>query len=486
MDTILLREAVTSVNKKISRCVFSFSFLLARVALFCVPAVAHSAPWEFGVDIDLGVIYTDNIFLDQDGLEESEIVYTIVPEFYLTSDGDRIDADIRYRPEAYFYQTYSDADTVFHVVDATMTSALVREKLFLFLSASNFQSIIVPEMELPTGNVPITSNRVDARILEARPYWQQRIGSADFLLEADYTDIRYDDDLFQNSTIKRGKFELDNIERQQGLAWGVSYDHALVEYESSLPWEYQRAALEIGYWINVNFRIFTVGGAETDLEKVLEPNLDAEFWEAGFQYTPSQRLNLEAAWGDRYHGSSFRLNFDYTLRRGLMALSYYEEPTTRAQLPPGQRPINDKDNLDGILDRPGRSDQFLRRRLDLVTIIKLVKSELSLRVFGERREQRTSADGMPLADEDYVGAALRWRWNLGVKTALGLGGDISRLSSDATRGDDLLRYFADLTYRFSERISLRGEIIHSSQQGRELSDFAYDENQFRLLLHTEF
>ncbi len=181
-DTILRREKITGMNKKINRCLFSFLFPLA--AVFCVPVTAHSAPWDFGVNIDLGVIYTDNIFLEQDGLEESDIVYTIIPEFYLTTDGDRIDADIRYRPEAYFYRSNSDADSVFHVVDATMTSALVREKLFLLLSASNFQSIITPTGRFPTSNIPISGNRVDARILEARPYWQQRIGSMDVLAPA--------------------------------------------------------------------------------------------------------------------------------------------------------------------------------------------------------------------------------------------------------------------------------------------------------------
>ena len=124
-----------------------------------MPVVVHSAPWDFGVDVDLGVIFTDNIFLAQDGLEESETVYMIAPEFYLTSEGDRIDADIRYRPEAYFYRSNSDADTVFHVVDAAMTGTLVNEKLFLFLSASNFQSIITSVAQFPTTNLPLSSEQ---------------------------------------------------------------------------------------------------------------------------------------------------------------------------------------------------------------------------------------------------------------------------------------------------------------------------------------
>ena len=162
-DTILLREDVPGVNRKINTGIFFGPLLPVGVAVFCLPVVAHSAPWDFGVNIDLGAIYTDNVFLAQDGLEESEIVYTIAPEFYLTSYGDRIEANIRYRPEAYFYRSNSDADTVFHVVDAAMTSALVREKLFLFLSASNYQSIITPVGRFPSSNIPIGHSGISPR-----------------------------------------------------------------------------------------------------------------------------------------------------------------------------------------------------------------------------------------------------------------------------------------------------------------------------------
>lgn len=465
----------------------AISFIRFRMALIAVlgaPAAVYSAPWDFGVNIDLGAIYTDNIFLDQAGQEEGDLVYTIAPEFYLTSDGDRIDADFRYRPEAYFYQSNTDANAVFHVLDATMTGALVREKFFLFLSASNFQSIVTPEGQFPTNNVPISNNRVDSRILEVRPYWEQRLGSMDLLLELAYIDIRFDDPQFQNNTIRRGLFELNSIDRQQGFAWSTGYRNVISDYEDSAPWEFQRAELDIGYWITGNARVFVVGGAESDIDNLLESNLDAEFWEVGMQYRPSDRFNLEFAAGDRSYGRSFRANFEYRLRRGDTSLDYSETPATGAQLPLGYRPVEDTDNLGNILDEPGRSDRFVRKRLNWTTDIELLRSALTVRVFGERREQRVSADGMPLDEEQFAGVAIRWGWNMGVNTAVGIGVDVSR-RDDSVREDDLRRLQIDLTYRLSERLSLLGVIMRSSQEGRESSEFDYVENQFRLLLRTE-
>jgi hypothetical protein len=90
-----------------------------------------------------------------------------------------------------------------------------------------------------------------------------------------------------------------------------------------------------------------------------------------------------------------------------------------------------------------------------------------------------------LEDESYSGAALRWNWNLGTKTTLGLGTDISERDQTG-RKDELLRAYADLAYNFSERLSVRLEGVHSSQDGVESDDYDYDENQIRLMLRTEF
>ena len=91
---------------------------------------------------------------------------------------------------------------------------------------------------------------------------------------------------------------------------------------------------------------------------------------------------------------------------------------------------------------------------------------------------------MPLDDEELAGVAIRWGWNMGVNTTLGLGADVSR-RDDSMREDELRRFQLDLAYRFSQRLSLRAEIIHSSQVGTESDEFDYDENQYRLLLRTE-
>ena len=159
-----------------------------------------------------------------------------------------------------FYSEFDEFDEVFHNLDASLTSALVRERLFLTINAANFQSISDPEERIPSDNLSLSGNRTESRVLQATPYWQQRIGTADLLIRASYTDFEYDDEQFQSSNSLDGYLELGNIERQQGFAWQVDYQYRRTEYEVSPPWDYQRASLDIGAWINATTRLFVVGG----------------------------------------------------------------------------------------------------------------------------------------------------------------------------------------------------------------------------------
>lgn len=457
---------------------------LAAVLLGFSTAFA-AAPWEYGVNLDIGLVNTDNVFLADDGLEEADTVATISPEFFLTNAGDRINANIRYQPQAYYYDKNSESDTVYHVVDATMTTTLIRERLDLNLRASNTQSILTPEAQFPTTNIPITANRVDTRVLEVRPAWKQRIGNADFNLDLGYADLAYDDLLSQDSVTKSGSFGLNNIDRQQGFAWGVGYNHFRIEYEISPPWEYQRAEGTVGYWFGGTTRLFVSGGAETDPANIENSNIDESFWEIGVQYVPSDRLNLEAAIGDRSYGTSFRANLAYTMRRGKTQLTYIEGPATNAQIPQERRPIIQTDNFDTVLDRPGSADRFLHRNLNWTTGITLAKSELTVRVFSERRENRTDAIGTVLENLDYAGAAIRWSWRAGARTTFGIGTDYAR-REDSNQNTDLTRFQVDAAYRFGPRLSVRAEVANSKQNGRENANFDYTENQYRLFLRTEF
>ena len=463
------------------------------IGLILWAAAIHPAigePWDFSTVVDLGVIYTDNLRLAPEGLEESDYIYTIAPTFSLSTEGDRITADLRYRPEAYIFDTAPESDSIFHVVDASLTSTLVRDALFLDASATNFQTIVTPDQRIPTSNVPISGNRAESTILQARPYWQQDLGFATILAEVSYLDTRYSEvdstqaASLQDSTERRAGFNLNNHALQRGIAWGIDYSYRRVEYEVAVPWKFQRASANLGYWANGTVRVFASGGVETAFDNPFDSSMDDSFWEAGFQYKPTQRLDLEVAAGERAYGNSYRARLNYDLRRGRTSLTYTERPSTTGGSGLGRRPLIDPDNLDDFLNRPGQSDRFISKRGQWLTTIELAKSDMSLRIFHEERFERTTATGDDVNDEEHRGAAFRWNWNLGVKSTLGFVADYSKRETEV-RDATLTRFSLDYSYRFTDRLQIVAVVQRSEENARN-SDDDYVENNYRLTLRAGF
>jgi len=458
---------------------------------FLASAGIHSAPWEFGATIDLAGVYTDNILLTEGADQQSETIYSISPIFSASTDGDRLEADFQYSPQANFYKEFSDADQVYHSLDASLVTTIVRDAVFVYASATKTQSIVTPDASIPTTNIPITANRIDARVLELRPYWQQDLGFANLLAEVSYFDIKYDEldeteqDFYQNNDEKRINFSLDNYERQQGLAWGVAYRRQAVEYEEALPWKYQRATASLGFWINGSLRLFASGGAETAFDNILAGDMDDTFWEGGFQYRPNPRVDIELAAGERSFGESYRGRLSYEYRRGTTSISYSEEPSTLGQAIGNVRPIRRDDNIDELLGRPGATDRFLRKRGEWSTTVGLAKSNLSFRFLFEQREQRSTDAGLPLTDEDYVGGAVRWTWDIGSRSTFSASTDYFVRETQAI-DSELTRYAMDYAYRFAQRLSIVFLVQRSQEEGRVSSAGDYTENQFRITLRTEF
>ena len=463
--------------------------LLPVSGLTVLSSLAGAQEWEYGVDVDLGVVRSDNVFLADEGDERWDTVYLVSPEFYAEVDRDRLEANLRYRPQAVFFNDYSESDEVYHQVDASVTGALIRDRFFVYLSAVNFQSVVTPEGQIPTNNLSITDNRADSTVYEVRPYLLQKLGAAELYASVAYIGTDYEESSFQTSDERQAYISLDNFSRQQGIAWKIDYEYRRVEYETAIPWDFQRASLNLGYWINGNTRLFASGGAETSFDNFFDSNMDADFWEAGFQYAPSQRLNLELAAGDRSYGTSFRGLFQFEFRRGEISFSYNEDPATRSELAFDRRPIVDDNPLDGSLDRPDSADRFVLKRGEVVASFNLPKSEIRLRLFSEQREDASTAEGTPIGDERLVGLGFNWTWSFGSRTTLSVSADIadreSRVNNvdgqNAVVDDELSVFDIGLGYRLGNRTSLRLEAARSEQDGL-LSGQQYIENQYRLLV----
>ncbi|MDZ7644752.1 MAG: TIGR03016 family PEP-CTERM system-associated outer membrane protein [Woeseiaceae bacterium] len=430
------------------------------------------------------------MFLADEGLEESETVYQVSPTINLTKESERVNANITYAPQALFYEDTTDADEVYHVLDAALNTVLLRDRFFLDFSAVNFQIVDAAENRFPTSNIPITTRRTDTAIWSVTPRWQERIGPAQMLAQGTFRQTNFDE--FGtlgtlDSDEKSGMLQFNNLHQNEGVSWALRYQYMRLDYDGeALPWEYQQASAELGYWIGAGLRIFGSGGVETPFDAFLEPDMKDTFWEAGFAYNPDERLELEIAAGERSFGTSLRGRLAYEMRRGRTELTYSENPSTQNNALSGRRPIQQTDNLDDFLARIDNNNKFVRKRAEWLNSIELNKTSITLRLFNEEREETFTLEGDPRPDESYRGAALRIDWDAGARLSLGLTGDIA----DRDRGgseEELTRFGVDASYRLSRRFTLtaRAQRSEAESQGGGFGFRNYTENQYQLILRTE-
>lgn len=468
----------------------AFNRRFAAASILFVSQAVLAAPWDFETIVDVDLIRTDNLTLAPAGLEEGETLYRIATAFRLSTEGQRLTADVYYRPQATFYSDVPDSDEVFHSADASATVSLVKDALFIYASGLNFQSFISPEGEIPSTNIPLSDNRIDSTVLEVRPYWEQDLGFANILAGYHFIDTSYNElelspmSLDQNNDERIGTFNLNNHRQEAGFAWGVEYENRRLNYETALPWEFQQAKVNLGFWVNGVTRLFVSGGLESPFDSFIDSSLEDETWEAGFQYKPNQRLDLEIAGGERSFGTSYRARMSYELRRGQMTISYVEQPMSQGQFSGDRRPQFLIDSLQDILNRPGAADRSVQRRAEWTTNLELTKSDISFRLYWDDRDQRTTDAGSELEDESLAGATFRWAWNLGTKSQLGFDVDAIRLESGRSE-DEVLSLSVNYSYRMSQRFSVVLLALRTEQLTDAASIGRYTENQLRLTLRAE-
>lgn len=446
-----------------------------------------NAEWKLGTVLDLSIIHSDNIRLAPGGAEESESVYSISPTFTASTASDRVTADIRYRPEALFYENNSSADDIYHVVDAIADATLVKDLLYIGFDAAKFQSSESPDGQFLTSNIPISGNRLDSTTWGFSPRLQRRLGQADLLVTTRYQNVSYDRKEFLDSDEKSAGLSVDNFSVGSGVSWALRYEYTRMDFGAmALPWEYQQASAELGYWVSDSLRVFVSGGVETPFDEFYVADMSDSFWESGFEYNPNERLNLVLAAGERGFGTSARGSFTYRMRRGGITISYIEDPSTQNEVRGSRRPLQTSDNLDDFLSRPGVNNQFIRKRAELIGDIDLAKTSVSLRVFSEKREDVFSLDGIRQQKESFEGAALRLSWQLGAKLGLGLSADIAKRDGASSLGEDLTRTSLDISYRMSRRFSLIARALRTVEDGNQTTFAGYTENQYHLTLRAEF
>lgn len=433
----------------------------APLLLLVMATASHAA--EFGGSISVGVANTDNVRLAREPLAESETIYQLLPSLSFMHESQRFDVALLYGFQGYQYEDL-DQTATYHQFDGRLTATLVRDALYFDAGAVRSQSLRDPDEGIPTDGLPLNNNLVDRDEFFVNPRFERTFGQS-VSVNASYrvTDTRFGDDLIQEHTTEAGRFEIENYRAEQGFTWAARYSREETDYDTAIPWEYQKASAELGFWVNGNLRVFGSGGEESAWDDFVDRSLADPFWEAGFAYSSGEKISAEFAAGERSFGTSWRGNVDIEFRRGSIAFSYAETPTTSGQDRYRRGSLVDPDQPDDFLNRPGSAERYIAERLNLTLALDFRRTGLTIVAFDENRTGRFSADGTPRPDESQRGITVRASWQMGVRTAISASGSqVNRKATDV-RDTDFVRAGLGLQYRLGNKTSLSLNYSYSEE-----------------------
>ena len=376
------------------------------------------AGWNFVPRIELRETYVDNVDLDNRD-EEEEFVTEINPGFSLTKEDGRFIANIDYQLSNLFYLEESDRNESLHQLDAVTTTEILKQLFFLDFEAQAFQSLIDPTNRASTRLINTTGNRTDVERASISPHLNYAIGSfAIFNARYRYTVEEFDDEGSRNGNINalsdndrnRYEFDLINYSLDDRFTWGLHYEYEELDFDDQPKFDFEKYYADIGYRLTNSIRLIgNYGYEDNDFTRdIRTDDPDDEIWEAGFQWSITQRNLIEARVGERFFGDTFNGSWTYAGKRLGLNVQYVEDITAGIA-----EDFGSITNFGQVqVDVPTRSNEVRERdRLDVSITYQLPKSDFELRGFREDRKFLES-----LENEDRQGMRFTWLWRFKPRT----------------------------------------------------------------------
>lgn len=416
------------------------------------------ADWDVTPSITASAVFTDNLFLATEGLEESGRIVLVSPAISLSNETGRFTGDVDYSLESLVYNGVPNADETYHQLDAVTQWAMGRN-FFLDLTAARSQQITDSSREFVFTNFPITDNRGDVSTVSIRPRWQQTLGSqveASVSVEKGFLEYNGTDIQTLESNIR--ETWIGSTERDTGGTWRVQYEDREYEYELSPEERFRSATLELGYWVTPSLRLFGTAGKESDYLDPTADSLSENAREAGIQIARGERFELTMAAGERSFGDTERFEVRYDLRRGAMTLTHVEEPLANGEFQFGLHSRDIPIDFGTILTRPGEAGRFISNRTEwsfnydfsrITLMASLVKEDQIILPSDDQVE-----DELRNA-EDMEGVFIDVLWEAGARTSFAWNvSSIRRWIEDEGREDEIGRVQFTTSYRLGSRTSL--------------------------------
>ncbi|MDH3979097.1 MAG: TIGR03016 family PEP-CTERM system-associated outer membrane protein [Gammaproteobacteria bacterium] len=484
--------------------------------LLCANSV-NAGDWDITRSITVGANFSDNVSQD-DGNKESDLVTEIRPAISVHGEGGRLKADIDYAMQNAIFVNNSDANGVFHQLDANATVELAKNLLFVDASSGMGQSIIDASDSVSTGNLGNTGNRTNFYTYSLSPYIQPHFGGyADGLFRYTHSEVALDRGA-SDSSIESLDAGLTSGRNFGPFSWSANYNYSDQQRSTASNAKFENSNAQARYRISRRFSLVGSAGYSSNEFESSRDVVNGSYWSAGVFLQPSRYYSLEAQQGNNlktatvslyptrrtsmlatYSDQSVGLNpgevwsgsLSHYTRRTTWSASYREDTTTQQQLflEPGGFVIIGVDPLTGLGRDPPQPGDLLvpapfppfltltdevveRKRASGTFGMKMGKTGLRLTVFDERTLFLTS-----LIENETKGLSGSLDRRLAPRTNGILSGSYQRIA-DADIGNDLVDIFmyvqAEVTRQMSKKsnasVSYRFTMRDSNDNNRDSNE----------------
>ncbi len=288
--------------------------------------------------------YANNINLAEDGQDQIDTFgLELAPGFFASYSSGEIRAAIDYSLIGRAWED-SDFNDVSQQLSANGEWRAVPEWFSVSGQATYTDTVLDPRDGLNYGGLGIfgSGNLVEVAAVGVTPRFEHRFN--DVLATAQYSYGRtwYLDEgkgqptsgfvSNQDSTDQDANVRLASAEFDARFFAAVFYDWQKSEFDTALPYEYERSGLDLEAQLTRTLRFVGDVGKESDLDaSTTEGGLDSDFWSTGLRWQPSERSSLEGRYGERFFGSSYSANLTHRARMLEFYASYSEEPTVETR-----------------------------------------------------------------------------------------------------------------------------------------------------------
>ena len=307
--------------------------------------------------VEAAVQYVANIDLAEDGEPQIDMAgLEVAPGFYASYATRTVVGAMDYSIIGRLWED-SDFDDVSHSLSANGQWFTVPEWFSIRGQASYEDGVIDPRNGLNYGGIGIFApgNLQEVATASLNPILQRRVGDFEFVAQYSYGRSWFLDQ-GKGQPVVGFVADEDSIDQSANLGFGtarpdsqisarVFYDWQRSEFETALPFEYERAGVDAGVRLSRSLVLVGDAGRESDLDaNTTQGGLDSDFWSAGLRWEPSDRTLAEARYGTRFFGDSYLFSASHRARILEFSASYSEQPTVETRqlslgdFEPGQLP----------------------------------------------------------------------------------------------------------------------------------------------------